>query len=151
MASHLPVWHSVLVVRLAETQASRGIQAMAHHVKVFEWLMYASLVLSLGTALTEDYTAGEITLLIALTAFAAWLVRLAARKDSRVAACLLGTFTVFGILILIADVSGGAILSFFATDPLPSTGTLVLDAIAVALMTAAMVFYLTGDRGAPQP
>jgi cell division protein FtsW (lipid II flippase) len=128
---------------------------MAETLKAFEWLMYGSLAIGVATGVMGgEFKGGDVIWLIAIVAIVAALVWLAAHKAQRWAAWILVAFVALSILVLIADLSGGSVkwlADNFGSNPPPSTLAKILDAVAVVMGVAALVFYFGGGRSAPRP
>jgi hypothetical protein len=123
---------------------------MPQHLKMFEWLVYASLALDVAWLLLFRPTwedAVGVAVIIVIVVALTWA---AARRGLTLAAWALVFLAVLGGVLTLAEVWGGAptwLSNIVKTDTPSSTSEKVVSVISLLLLVAALYYYFFGaDR-----
>jgi hypothetical protein len=121
---------------------------MPYNLKVFEWLVYSSLVVdAVSTLLGRPTWGGGVAFLVIVVVLVA-LTWAAARRGQGWAAWVLVIFAVLGVAMVIGEFWAGGpswLREFLSPEKPLTTLEKVLDVISVLLLFVALYFYFFGD------
>jgi hypothetical protein len=137
---------------ISAAKSSTGSMALPQHLKLFERLYYASIVLdvmSAAAAYLADHTTAreeriwQLAAIVILSGVAAVLVWAAARRAKRWAVWLLAIYVVIGIYTCLADFADflPRSMSFLKPENPPTMAERVLDPISTILAITAISYY----------
>jgi hypothetical protein len=122
---------------------------MPQNLKIFECLIYSSLVVDAVSTLLGRPDWGDIAAFVVVALIVVALTWAAARRGASWAAWLLVILALLGVAIVTAElwVGGPAWLRQFRPDKPLSPIEKALDVVSAVLLVAALCFYFFGNIG----